>query len=62
MPKKKPLVGDARSGLDALKNQLMQELHGASTPSYRDRFRELARQRVVTQGQDVKNSEPPPNR
>lgn len=48
MPKKKPLVENARPGLDALKSQLFQDMQKA--PSlYRDRFRELARERVRTQ-------------
>lgn len=58
MPRKKPLVENARSGLDALKTQLFQQLQ-PTTPSYRDRFRQLAREHVAREPESDPKS--PPN-
>lgn len=46
MPRKKPLVEDARGGLDVLKHHLFEQINRPDN-SYRDRFRSLARQRAA---------------
>ncbi len=63
MSKKKPLVENARSGLDALKTQLFQEIQ-QRPPSYRERFRTLARQRIGSREGNPNAADPksPPNR
>lgn len=60
MPRKKPLVENARPGLDALKSQLFQSLHEPPA-SYRERFRQLAHEKVRSQNRDS-DSKSPPNR
>lgn len=56
MTRKKLLVEDARTGLNALRNQLMQEFQ--SNSSYRERFRRLARERAITSPDGHRASNP----
>ncbi len=60
MARKKPLVEDARKGLDALRSQLFEDMRNGSAGSYRDQFRSLARKRVtvMTGAQDGKQPDP----
>ena len=60
MTRKKPLVEDARKGLDALRNQLFDDMRKSPAGSYRDQFRSLARKRVsvMTGSQDGKQPDP----
>ncbi len=62
MPRKKPLVESARSGLDSLKSELLKELK-PEPHSYRDRFRALARARAERlRAEQLQNPESPPSR
>lgn len=60
MPKKKALVREARPGLDALKTQLLTEIHSKAGESYREQFRRLARQRVELTSRREENADPAP--
>lgn len=61
MAKKKPLVDGAQSELENLKNKVAQEL-ASHSQSYRDRFRELARQRTTSSKVADDSPTPSPNR
>lgn len=63
MARKKPLVEDARNGLNALRNHVFQQIQRPSD-SYREKFRNLARERVAVMNrpQDDPDSKPGPNR
>lgn len=62
MTRKKPLVEDARKGLDALRRQVAQELD-PEPESYRQKFRALARRFAAGQIKDpAPDPTPPPDR
>ncbi len=61
MPRKKPLVENARDGLDSLKNELLREMKSQTPHSYRDRFLSLARAKAERlRADETQNPESPP--
>lgn len=57
MPKKTPLVKDARAGLDALKARIAHEM--SETTTYRDTFRRIAKQHLKTNETEPKSPQDP---
>lgn len=60
MPRKKLLVEDARAGLNALRQHVLNEMQGTPA-SYRDKFRVLARTRAKTMNQQAAESASQPS-
>ncbi len=61
MAKKKPLVEDARKGLDALKQHMFQQIREQEPHSYREKFRSLARERIGFKRPNDDDSDPKPH-